>query len=91
MDVVITQKTKELLDSLKKQLILDFEQMHLPETVKVIESFDYNDMIMVLNLGFSEKAFYESMQGKLNAIRFSLTKSEVDKIQVGIRAMKRGT
>jgi len=91
MDLVITEKTKELLDSLKEQIIGDFKKMNLPETIKFIESFDYNDMIMLLHLGFSEKALYESLRGVCIKTPFSLTKTEVAKIQIGLRDIMRGT
>jgi len=91
MEVGIGKTTKELLDSLKEGQIQLWKQQNRDDIADIFERMDYNDLVMVLHLGFSEKAFYESMQGIVTTSSFRLSEEEINKIKQGLNMLSGGT
>jgi hypothetical protein len=91
MEISLTKISVELLDALKKQMINDFQRFKRKDLVSIIQSFDYNDIVLMLNYGFSEKAFFETVRGEITPTPFYLSKLQLDQIALGLHKMKGGT
>lgn len=86
--MILTEKNKELLDTLKANMIRDFTNMERPDIVDVLKEFNYNDLIMVLHLGFSEKTFFRSLRGLEKNVSFYLSNEQLNKIASRLRSLK---
>jgi hypothetical protein len=62
-EICISTVNKELLDSLKQEFITIFKESNHSQCAKILSTFDYNDLITLLQIGFSEKALFDSLQG----------------------------
>jgi hypothetical protein len=57
----ISKQNIDLLESLRNQFIDISKRWGMPEFEEVWKSYDLNDLITVLHLGFSEKDFFDSL------------------------------
>lgn len=70
MEVELSNKNIMLLDMLRKHLADIFRGIEKDATARAIEKADYNQLVMMLHYGFSEKAFIESAKGIFRLGRF---------------------
>ena len=90
MEVEINGKVKTLLDALRESQMALWETRDRLDIAQIWSGLDYNDLIMALHLGFSERAFYESMQLKVTPTSFSISKDEENKIRQGLHRLSGG-
>ena len=87
MEIEIDSRVKDLLDVLKRNQIKIWETQNRKDIADIWNKFDYNDLIMVLHLGFSEMAFYQSMVGVVEPERFDIPKENLNKIRQGLHRL----
>lgn len=84
MKIEISKDNIELLDGLKKQEIEHAKHFGREDIANLWTRFDYNDLITVLNLGYSEKAFFNAIQDNADPQMFELTADDLDNIYQGL-------
>jgi len=65
MNVELGDFNIKQLEGLRKELAHIFRTMKQENVAKGIEKANYDQLIMLLNIGFSEKALLESLHGEV--------------------------
>ena len=66
INIEISKDNQVNLDNLRKEIVEIISRTNDLELMKKVEKCDYDKLILLLNIGFSEKAFYETLNGNLN-------------------------
>jgi hypothetical protein len=83
----ISRKSRDFLDKLKVELLEYAQKMRRDDLFQLFDNFDYDDLIYVLHLGFSEKSFFETVRGTCEGISFELSEQDLDEIRLGIKTL----
>lgn len=65
MDEKLSKQSIVLLDILRRDMVTIVSEMNDLELMKKLENCDYDSIVQILNLGFSEKAFFDALTGKV--------------------------
>lgn len=63
-DIQISKEVQMDLDNLRKELVEVVSNTNDLDLMKKLEKCSYDKLILLLNVGFSEKSFYETLNGK---------------------------
>lgn len=64
-DIQISKEVQMDLDNLRRELVEVVSNTNDLELMKKLEKCSYDKLILLLNVGFSEKSFYETLNGKI--------------------------
>ena len=63
MEIKISKVTQMSLDNLRREIVEFISRTNNLDLMKKIEKCSYDKLILLLNIGFSEKAFYDTLNG----------------------------
>ena len=66
INIEISKINQANLDALRREIVEIISRINDLELMKKVEKCSYDKLILLLNIGFSEKAFYETLNGNLN-------------------------
>jgi hypothetical protein len=79
--IEISKVTQMSLDNLRKEIVEFISRNNDLDLMKKIEKCSYDKLILLLNIGFSEKAFYDTLNGtsemKVENVSFTEKSREV--------------
>ena len=81
----LSQGNIELLEVLRNSMIQKFEKAGVPEIVQSFKNMPLDWLVRVLQYGFSEEAFFESMKGNFKLKPFKLSMEDLEKIRKNMR------
>jgi hypothetical protein len=61
--IEISKVTEMSLDNLRKEIVEFISRTNNLDLMKKVEKCSYDKLILLLNIGFSEKAFYDTLNG----------------------------
>ena len=61
--IEISKVTQMSLDNLRKEIVEFISRTNDLDLMKKVEKCSYDKLILLLNIGFSEKAFYDTLNG----------------------------
>jgi len=91
MEIKIHRGTKELLEIFKKRWLSFFGRIKLKKGEDFFKNCDYEDLVIILYLGFSEKVFLDfAFKGKvrLKLEQIKIRESEKENLLKFIRIVK---
>lgn len=90
MEVALSEASQELLEVLRQELTQRFMSFDRPNLVQLMEQAEYNDLIAILHLGFSEKACFDSLRGMIDTTSFDLSEDDLNEVFQGLQAIIKG-
>ena len=79
--IEISKVTQMSLDNLRKEIVEFISRNNDLDLMKKVEKCSYDKLILLLNIGFSEKAFYDTLNGtsemKVENVSFTEKSREV--------------
>ena len=66
INIEISKINQANLDALRREIVEIISRTNDLDLMKKVEKCSYDKLILLLNIGFSEKAFYETLNGNLN-------------------------
>jgi hypothetical protein len=66
--IKISKVTQMSLDNLRREIVEIISNANDLDLMKKVEKCSYDKLILLLNVGFSEKAFYDTLGGKTNLV-----------------------
>ena len=63
--IEISKVTEMSLDNLRREIVEFISRTNDLELMKKLEKCSYDKLILLLNIGFSEQAFYNTLNGNL--------------------------
>lgn len=79
VNIKVSKITLGLLDSLRHEIVGIISKINDLDLMKKIEKCSYDKLIMLLNIGFSEKAFFDILNGNSKMKREVVIFSETAK------------
>lgn len=66
ISIKISKVTQMSLDNLRREMVEIISNANDLDLMKKLEKCSYDKLILLLNIGFSEKSFYDTLCGKTN-------------------------
>lgn len=66
ISIKLSKVTQVSLDNLRREIVEIVSRTNDLDLMKKLEKCSYDKLILLLNIGFSEKAFYDTLCGKIN-------------------------